>query len=158
MGSPPESVDDMKASVRAALQDDPGFLIDVEADFTNPAVTGTITLTALGSDVDLTGHTLYIALVQQEDEYEEEHYHWIFRDAQDTLPQLGNISAGTPAEYTIDLTRGDWDLDFLTVIAFVQNDSDKSILQAGSTEVDAPTKTGSSADNSQMHSSPGGIR
>ncbi len=115
---------------------EPGFLIDVTADFTSSTVSTEITLTAM-QDVTLSDHTLFIALVQSyvlsDEPYQDVvDFHWLFRDRVDALPILDiSLSAGETAVFNETLVRGDWDLDTMHVIAFVQNNTSKTILQAG---------------------------
>ncbi|PID79183.1 hypothetical protein CSB20_11325 [bacterium DOLZORAL124_64_63] len=121
----------------ALAGDRPGFLIDCEADFTNTTVPVTVSVTAM-EDVDLSNLTLYVALVQDYIHYDdapgsqgETDFHWIFRDRLDTLPTLANMTAGQVLTYEGDLTRGEWDLSTLHIIAFAQDDATKTIYQAG---------------------------
>ena len=58
----------------------------------------------------------------------------MFRDRADTVDPLTDLTAGKTQVINTTLVRDDWNLDTLLVIAFVQDDSDKSIFQAGSTE------------------------
>ena len=123
--------------VDAVLLEEPGFLIDVTADFSNNTVATEVTLTAM-EDVDLTGHTLYIALVQSyvlSDEAFQDvvDFHWLFRDRVDSSPTLSALTSGQTVVFNETLVRSDWDLDTLHVIAFVQNDATKAIPQAGIT-------------------------
>ena len=123
--------------VEAAIMAEPGFLIDVTADFTNASVPAEVTLTAM-QDVDLTGHTLYIALVQSffhtDEEFQEvDDFHWLFRDRVDALPALSALTSGQTLVFNETILRSDWDLDTMHVLAFVQNDATKAILQAGIT-------------------------
>ncbi len=125
----------------AALLEEPGFLIDVTADFTNTSVATEVTLTAM-EDVDLTGHTLYIALVQSyvlSDEAFQDvvDFHWLFRDRVDSSPSLSTLTSGQTVVFNETLVRSDWDLDTLHVVAFAQNDATKAILQAGITTTTA---------------------
>ena len=161
MGSPPELAD-LRDLVDTELAVDPGFLIDVTADFTYTDVTGTVSLTA-AEDLDLSGHTLYIALVQELVTYDEPpgsqgetEFHWVFRDRQDALPTLGALTGGTPADYSIALTRDDWDLETLAVVAFVQNDNTKSIVQAGSTADVPHVAAAQGRDRALLHRPLGG--
>ena len=127
--------------VETALLAEPGFLIDVTADFTNASIPAEVTLTAM-QDVDLTGYTLYIALVQSyflsEAAYQDVvDFHWLFRDRVDTLPTLSAMTTGQALVFNETLVRSDWDLDTMHVVAFVQNDATKEILQAGITATTA---------------------
>lgn len=135
-----------------ALAMDPGFLIDVEADFANTTIPVTVTLTAT-SDVDLTGKTLFVALVQTFVEYEEApgsegetEFHNLFRDQADSVDALTNLTAGDTQVVATSLVRGDWDLDTMLAIAFVQDDSDHTIYQAGSTALSATAKAAQFTD------------
>jgi len=131
----------MEASLLADLQIDPGFLIDVTADFTNPSIPVTVNL-APAANVDLTGASLFVALYERVIDFEERGltpgtngqtvFHHVFRDRVDTPVALGLLTAGTPVVHNVTLTRGDWPLDNLVVVAFAQRDSDHAIIQAGS--------------------------
>ncbi|MCP4456337.1 MAG: hypothetical protein GY809_33185, partial [Planctomycetes bacterium] len=86
-----------------------------------------------------------IALVQDFLEYEEApgsegetEFHWLFRDRVDTLPTLGNMTSGQTVTFNETVNRGEWGLETLHVIAFVQNDATKAILQAGLSTTSAP--------------------
>ena len=147
LGSGPNNTpdtNDMIPFIDAALLEVPGFLIDITADFTNSDVPVTTTITAM-EDVDLTDHTLYIALVRDLIEYEtppgnqgETEFHWLFFDRVDNLPTLGALTTGETAVFNETLTRGEWDISTLYVVAFVQNNSTKAILQAGLSSTVAP--------------------
>lgn len=136
------------AAVAARWSDDPGFLIDVDADFEAGAgIPATVTLTPLRA-VDLTGCVLYVALYEDEVTFEtapgsngQTVFHHMFRDRVDTPPALGALAAGEPATYEAALARGAATGD-MTVVAFVQRVADKAILQAGSTLVPAPAAGG----------------
>jgi len=123
--------------VSAALTGEPGFLIDISADFSSESFTPEVTLTAMQDGVDLSGHTLFVALVQSYFESEEAYqsvtdFHWLFRDRVDTPETLTALTVNQPQVFNPTLSRGaDWDLDTLHVIAFVQNNATKEILQAG---------------------------
>ena len=131
----------MEDQLLADLQTDPGFRIDVTADFLNPAVPVEVTLVP-DEAIDLAGHSLYIALYEKIVDFAERGltpgtngqtvFHHVFRDRVDTPPALGLLTAGTPVVHNVTLARGDWPLDNLVVIAFVQRDSDYAIIQAGS--------------------------
>ena len=147
LGSGPNNTpdtNDMIPFIDAALLEVPGFLIDITADFTNSDVPVTTTLTAM-EDVDLTDHTLYIALVRDLIEYEtapgnqgETEFHWLFFDRVDDLPTLSAMTTGETSVFNETLTRGEWDISTLYVVAFVQNNSTKSILQAGISSTATP--------------------
>jgi len=122
-----------------ALAIDPGFLIDVSADFSSTNIPVTVTLTAV-QDVDLTGKTLFVALAQTLVEYDEApgsegetEFHNLFRDRADSVDDLTYLTAGDTQVVNTTLVRDNWDLNTMLVIAFVQDDSGHSILQAGST-------------------------
>jgi len=139
----------MEARVLAELEIDPGFRIDVTADFTNPSVPVTVTLLpAVG--VDLTGSSLYVALYEDTIDFDargldpgtngQTVFHHVFRDRVDTLPALGPLAANTPTSIDVTLARGDWAPENLVVVAIVQRDSDHAIIQAGSTDETAKAK------------------
>ena len=131
----------MEAALLVDLQVNPGFLIDVNADFTNPAVPVEIVLTA-NTAIDLTGYTLFVALYERVINMDERGltpglngqtvFHHVFRDRVDVPAALGLLTAGTPEVHNVTLARGDWPLDNLVVVAFAQRDSDHAIIQAGS--------------------------
>ncbi len=131
----------MEASVTAGLLIDPGFRIDLSADFSNPQIPVAVTLQP-DRDVDLTGYNLFVALFEQEIDFNERGltpgtngqtvFHNVFRDRVDTPPALGQLTAGTPQVYDVTLARSDWPLDNLAVMALVQHGTDYTIIQAGS--------------------------
>ncbi len=133
----PESI---RALAETSLAGDPGFLIDVDADFTGTTVPVTVTLTAL-DDVSLAGKTLVVSLVQALVEFDEApgsegetEFHNVFRDRADNVAALTDLGPGQTQEITTSVVRdGAWDVNDLLVIAFVQDDNDKTINQAGST-------------------------
>ena len=131
----------MEASLLADLQTNPGFLVDVTADFTNPSIPVTVTLDP-AANVDLTGTSLFVALYEKVIDFDERGltpgtngqtiFHHVFRDRVDIPAALGLLTAGTPEVHNVTLARGDWPLDNLVVVAFAQRDSDHAIIQAGS--------------------------
>jgi hypothetical protein len=131
----------MADEVEAGLQVDPGFRVAVAADFTNPTVAGQVTLTA-DQTVDLTGYSLFVALYEEKVDFHERGltpgtngqyiFHHTFRDRMDARPALGPLAPGTPVVFALSLARGDWPLDNLVVVAFVQHDRNLKIVQAGS--------------------------
>lgn len=131
--------------VETNLALDPGFLIDVTGDFTGTSVPVTVSLTAL-DDVALAGKTLAVVLVQTF-VYDEEvtdvegghEFHYLFRDRADSVDALTDLAAGQTQVINTTVLRDAWDLETLLVIAFVQDDSDKTILQAGSTGLNLAT-------------------
>ena len=135
---------EIQAHVAPALAADPGYLIDVAADFSGTDVPVTVTLTAL-EDVSLAGRTLHVCLVQTLIEYEEApgsegetEFHNIFRDRADAVGSLVDMSADQTQTINATVVRdGSWNVDDLLVIAFVQDDNDKTISQAGSTALSA---------------------
>ncbi len=140
----PPSSTELEALVDTALLMEPGFLIDVVADFSQFDVPVAVTLTAM-QDVDISGCSLYIALVQSFLEYDtppgsenETVFHWLFRDRVDSLPQLDfSLTTHETIVFNETLVRSDWDLDTMHVIAFVQDNSTKTVLQAGITATHA---------------------
>ncbi len=148
---------EMATMIDVVLDQVPGFLIDITADFSNTTVPLSATVTAM-EDVDLTGHTLYIALVQDFLEYEEApgnqgetEFHWLFRDRVDTLPTLGAMTTGQTVTFDETVNRDDWDLDTLHVIAFVQNDVTRAILQAGISTTAAPSPAALFLDDNTLN-------
>ncbi len=134
---------ELEPLVTANWSDDPGFLLDVTADLSLTDVPATVIITAM-QDVSLAGLTLHVVLVQSDVHYDtppgsegETDFHWIFRDRDAAAGPLQDLSAGQIQTLQATLQRDDWDLDTLFVLAFVQNDADKSILQAGSTALDS---------------------
>ena len=133
--------DEIIPFLEGALSVDPGFLIDVTADFSSTDVPVEITITAL-ENVTLAGKTLFVALVQTLIEYDEApgsegetEFHHVFRDRADSVDALIDLTSGQTQTINTTLLRDDWDLDKLLVIAFVQNDSDHTIFQAGSSAI-----------------------
>jgi len=138
------NADDMELAVLAALESDPGFLVDVTADFTNANVPVTVTLTAL-RDADLTGHVLFVAIYEKVIVIDpapglngQTEFHHVFRDRVDTLPTLGALTVGDPQQFNLNLSRGGAAPDNYVAVAFVQNDISLAVLQAGSTTAPAP--------------------
>ncbi|MDX2474371.1 MAG: PEGA domain-containing protein [Candidatus Krumholzibacteria bacterium] len=131
----------MEASLLADLQTDPGFRVDVTADFTNPSIPVTVTLEP-AANVDLTGTSLFVALYERVIDFDERGltpgtngqtvFHHVFRDRVGTPAALGLLTAGSPVVHNVTLARGDWPLENLVVVAFAQRDSDHAIIQAGS--------------------------
>jgi hypothetical protein len=131
----------METRILVDLQTDPGFRIDVSADFSNSSVPVTVTLDP-AADVDLTGHSLYIALYEKTIDFAtrgleagsngQTIFHHVFRDRVDTPPALGLLTSGIPAVFNVSLARADWAPDNLVVVAFAQRNADFAIIQAGS--------------------------
>jgi len=135
----------MENSVLAALESDPGFIVDVTADLSSSSVPVTVTLTAQ-RDVDLTDHVLFVAIYEKEIEIDpapgingQTVFHHVFRDRVDTLPILGPLAVGDPLQFNLTLSRGGAAPDNYVAIAFVQHNVNLAILQAGSTTAPAPT-------------------
>lgn len=129
----------LRTTVDANLAADPGVLIDVEADFEQTTIPVTVTLWPL-RDMDLSGHVLYVALYENEIVIDpapgsngQTEFHHVFRDRVDTPPALGALAADTPQDITVSLARGDRLPENLTVVAFIQDPSTRTVLQAGST-------------------------
>ncbi len=151
-GNPP-NMQGIKDAVLANPNPSPGFLIDVTADLSNQTVPVTVTLTALAEAVDLSGKTLRVSLVQSEVNYPEPPvepnlgettFYWVFRDQSPDITNLGTVDPATPRQFQTSLTRDDWDLDTIEVIAYIQDENDKTITQAGSTMVTPVAQAGSS--------------
>lgn len=131
----------MEDAVLADLQTDPGFLIDVTADFTSTQIPVTVTLDP-ARDQDLAGYSLFVALYEKVIDFDERGlpvgtngqvvFHHVFRDRIDTPLALGILTNGTPQAHNLTLSRGDWPLDNLVVIAMVQHDTSHAIVQVGS--------------------------
>lgn len=130
------------AFAASALESDPGFLLDVSADFSGASVPVNVTVTAL-DDVALAGKTLAVVLIQTLIEYQEApgsegetEFHNVFRDRADQVDALTDLTAGQTQTITTNVLRDNaWDISTMQVIAFVQDDTDKTILQAGSTDL-----------------------
>lgn len=129
----------LRTAVDAALAQDPGVLIDVEADLEQTSIPVTVTLWPL-RDLDLAGHELFVALYENEIVIDpapgsngQTEFHHVFRDRVDTPPTLGGLTADVPQEINVTLARGDRLPENLTVIAFIQDPSTRVVLQAGST-------------------------
>lgn len=103
-----------------------------------------ITVTAPYTGVDLSGHSLRAVLLYEEVETEEEFepggdvYHWVARVDAEVAADLGSLAAGESTTFDITLTDPDPSAFDLTphgrhVVVFAQNNTDKSIIQVGST-------------------------
>ncbi|MFT5782954.1 MAG: hypothetical protein ACI9JE_000271 [Candidatus Krumholzibacteriia bacterium] len=131
----------LETSVLAELNVDPQFVIDVSADFTNPTIPVTVDITP-HADLDLAGHVLYVALYEEVIDFTERGitpgsngqvvFHHVFRDRVDVPPEVGMLQKDVKRTFDMDLVRGNWELDNLVVVAFVQRSSDLEVLQAGS--------------------------
>ena len=131
----------MESAVRASLKDDPGFLVDVEADFSLSPVPAVVTLTAL-RDVDLTGYGIYVAIYEKEVVIDpppgnngQTHFHHVFRERDTTLPPLGNLTVGNPQQLNASLGSNEAGPDSYVVVAFVQHQTSLAVLQCGSTDL-----------------------
>lgn len=131
----------MESAVRAALEIDPGFVIDVTADFTLAPVPATVTLTAL-RDLDLSGYGIYVAIYEKEVVIEpapgvngQTEFHHVYRENDTTLPLLGQLTVGNPQQFNATLGSNAAGPDSYVVVAFVQHQSTRAILQCGSTEM-----------------------
>ena len=132
----------MEAAVRAALALDPGFEMEVSADFSGPAVPVTVTLTA-NRDLDLTGYLLYVAVFEKTIVIDpapgtngQTVFHHVFRDRVDAPPALGPLAAGTPREFVLTLGKGGGAASApgnYAALALVQHGAAFTVLQAGST-------------------------
>jgi len=141
---------DMENSVLMALESDPGFLVDVSADFSSSTVPVAVTLEPF-RDVDLTGYVLFVAIYEKEIVIDpapgvngQTEFHHVFRDRVDTLPVLGNLTAGDHQHFDLTLSRGGAAPENYVAIAFVQiavvqDGASYTILQAGSTTALAPS-------------------
>ncbi len=132
------NADDMESAVLSALESDPGFLVEVTADFTNAIVPVTVTLDAL-RNTDLTDHVLFVAIYEKVIVIDpapglngQTEFHHVFRDRVDILPTLDPLVAGDPQQFDLTLQRGSASADNYVAIAFVQHDASRAILQAGS--------------------------
>jgi hypothetical protein len=150
----------MENAVLAALETDPGFEIDVTADFSSATVPVTVILTAL-RNLDLTGHVLYVAIYEKEVVIEpapgvngQTEFHHVFRDRVDTVPTLGTLTMDSPQQFDLTLTSGTAGPDSYVAVAFVQNETSHAILQAGSTAAAKSTKMAKSSDENSPVRSP----
>lgn len=132
----------MEQAVLAALETDPGFLVDVTADFAGPTVPVAVTLSA-PQPVDLSGTVLYVALYEKIITLDpapglngQTEFHHVFRDKADSHGQPGLIDQATPTTIAATVNRGDLDPANLVVMAFVQRPGDRVILQGGSSAVE----------------------
>lgn len=130
----------MENAVLAALDSDPGFEIDVTADFSSTSIPVTVTLDPK-RDMDLTGHVLFVAVYEKEIVMEpapgnngQTVFHHVFRDRVDVPPTLGNLTAGTAQPFNLTLEVAASSTDNYVVLAFVQNVATQAVLQAGSTD------------------------
>ncbi len=139
----------MENSVLAALESDPGFLVDVTADLSSTSVPVTVTLTAL-RDLDLTGHVLFVAIYEKEIVIDpapgingQTVFHHVFRnvfrDLDNNLPALNALTVGVPRQFDVMLNRGTSAPDNYVVLAFVQHETSHAVLQAGSTAAPVPS-------------------
>ena len=133
----------MESAVLDALAEDPGFLVDVVADFTVSPVEATVSLTAQ-RDVDLTGYAIYVAIYEKEILFEaapgtngQTEFHHVFRERNTSAPPLGVLTVDQPRHYLLPVGDNEAGDDAYVVIAFVQNQTDLSILQCGSTALTA---------------------
>lgn len=136
----------MENAVLAAMDEDPGFLIDVTAQFDVPAMPVTVTLTAL-RDVDLSGYELYVTFYEKEIVIDpapglngQTEFHHVFRDRVDVLPDLGVLTGGATETYELDFTGTSTTEPLYVALAFAQNKTTKVILQAGYYIQPDPTK------------------
>jgi hypothetical protein len=163
-GSVPDAAE-IRDAVDAELAEDVTFRIDVTADLTDYTVPVQVVLTAVES-TDLTGHVLRVALVEEEivydpqpDGWTDDVFHWVMRDVAVATDDVGVIGPGATT-YQAEVVRQDgFDLAMLHVIAFVQNDGDKSVVQAGSNipvTARARAERGSESSPRAIAPSPGG--
>jgi hypothetical protein len=135
---------DMESAVLAALDSEPGFLIDVTADFFESSVPVTVTLNPY-QDINFEGYVLFVAIYRREIVFDpapglngQTHFHHVFIDRVDNPPALPVVlPAGVQEQYTLPLSIRYPGEDIYVAIAFIQNEADLTILQAGSTEVTA---------------------
>jgi len=143
----PPSPPDLQAFVDAALAESVSFAIAVSApdlsDDPMPVeVTVDVTLTAT-EDVDLTGYTLTVVMVEEEIHYDtppgnqgETEFHWVMLDVATAAVDIGNLTVGTPTQFSTSVFKpatSEFVVDDPVVIAFVQHNTNLEILQAGST-------------------------
>jgi hypothetical protein len=133
----------MESAVTAALEEDPGFVVDVEAVFSVSPVPATITLTAQ-RNVDLTGYAVYVAIYEKEVVIDpapgingQTEFHHVFRERHDYIPVSGLLPVGEPLELFANLGSHDAGPDSYVVVAYVQHQSSLAILQCGSTTLQA---------------------
>jgi hypothetical protein len=144
--------DAMEAAVLAAMDEDPGFEIEVSANFSSSTVPVTVILTAT-RNLDLTDHVLYVAIYEKEVVIDpapgingQTEFHHIFRDRVDVPPTLGALAPGNPQQFDLTLTSGSAGADAYVAIAFVQHDTSHAILQAGSTAAAIKAESARSTD------------
>lgn len=133
----PLNSDAMEAAVRSAMEEDPGFLIDVTADFEGVGIPVDVTLTAL-RDVDLTGYELYVAYYETEVVIDpapglnnQTHFHHVFRDRVDELTDLGPLTTGAAQTFHLNFSGSPTLTPGYVSVAFVQHKTTHAILQAG---------------------------
>jgi hypothetical protein len=139
LGQPPD-LTALTAAVDGLLPADPGLAVTVAADVQTAAVTGTVTLAAT-RHVDLTGCTLQVALVEEPIVYgrppgsqDQTVFHWVLRDLAAPVADLESPGPDAPRTHPFALARNaSWVEDNLVVLAFIQRDATRHILQAGST-------------------------
>ena len=143
---------ELRDLINPLLAQEPGFAIQVASVYAGTEVDVTVTVAA-DSAVDLTDLTLNAVLVQNPvvhetlpDCAEELEFHWIMRDFAIVTTSVGQIEPGTPVVRTVTLASNImWPADDLYVIAFVQDDKTRKMLQAGSNITAAAAKTSSYA-------------
>jgi hypothetical protein len=139
LGVPPD-LTSLTPQVDALLAADPGFAVAVAAEIHTSDVSGTVSLTAT-RHVDLSGCALRVALVENPIVYgrppgsqDETVFHWVMRDLVVAAAILSSPEESTPLAYPFTLQRNiSWVEANLYVVAFVQHETTRQILQAGST-------------------------
>ena len=139
-GSPP-GLEDLRSGVDLLLAADPGFAVEIEADTGASPFDATVTLRAV-RDIDLSDCVLRVALVEDTATHAsapgnqgETEFHWPLRDLAVVADLPAVLAADSPLLRTVSLARNsvDWTEGALHVVAFVQRETDLSILQSGST-------------------------
>jgi hypothetical protein len=99
------------------------------------------------ADYQLRAVLLYTFVTTEEDYgYGGDEYHWVARTDAQVTASIGAIEAGGSTTFDITLTDPDpaaYDLtpENRVVVVFVQNNTDKSIIQAGSSSIDSHAPT-----------------
>jgi len=138
-GNPP-SLNELYPLIDALLAAEPGFAVGLEATVAGNDVPVTVTLTAAEA-VDLGGHSLNVVLLENPVEYAtppgnqgETEFHWVMRDFETAETSLPAIDPCNPAVCNKSLHRETgWLLANLYVVAFVQNNTTREVVQAGFT-------------------------
>jgi hypothetical protein len=144
-GNPP-SLPDLVSLVDQLLMADPGFFVEVDATVGLSNVSATVTLNAL-RQVDLNDYALRLVLVENPIQYVdppgsegETEFHWVMRQFDTPYSSLPVLDPGIPIVLEANLPSDpSWQTDRLFVIAFVQNELTREVMQSGSSADSTPS-------------------